>query len=78
MTFENVIQAIIAINPLSVFKLLITISLLFYLVFSLVVVRQVDLMLNVLGGLSQHWIRYITLIHAALVILIFILAILLL
>ena len=52
MTFENVIQAIIAINPLSVFKLLITISLLFYMVFSLVVVRQVDLMLNVLGGLS--------------------------
>ncbi len=51
-------------------------GLVMYLAFGLVVVRQVQLMSNVVGGGGQQGIKLITLIHLAIIFLIFVFALL--
>jgi len=74
MTFDSTLQNVIGVNPFFVLKILILIGLLMYLAFGLVVVRQVQLMSQVVGGGGQKEIKLITIIHLVIIILIFVLA----
>lgn len=63
------------VNPIFVLKILMLIGLLMYLAFGLVVVRQVQLMSQVVGGGGQQGIKIITIIHLVIIILIFVIAV---
>ncbi len=78
MTFEQFINSLISINPYSILKLFIIIGLLMYIIFSAVVVRQVQLMSGVVGGHGQRWIKIISLVHAVAVVLLFLMALIIL
>lgn len=75
MTFEQLINSLAAINPFFILKIFFLIGLVFYMIFSLVVLRQVHLMLDVLGGSSQDGLNFIALIHLLVVVFLFIIAI---
>ncbi|MBI3384831.1 hypothetical protein HY030_01415 [Candidatus Gottesmanbacteria bacterium] len=76
MTFDNTLQNMIGISPFFILKLFILLGLMMYLAFALVVVRQIQLMSNVVGGGGQYGIKLMTLIHLAAILLIFVLALL--
>lgn len=76
MTFDSTLQNVIGLNPFFVIKIFIIMGLVMYLAFGLVVVRQVQLMSNVVGGGGQQGIKLITLIHLAIIFLIFVFALL--
>lgn len=78
MTFEEFMTVVIGINPLSIVKLLMVIGLIFYVIFSLVIVRQIQLMANVVEGITPSAIRLITVTHALAAIIVLISAILIL
>lgn len=78
MTFENLIRAVISVNPYLVVKLFFIVGLLMYVVFAYVVVRQVQLMSDVLEGHGQQGIKIITLVHMVVVALLFLLALIIL
>lgn len=78
MTFDSTLQNVIGVNPFFVLKILMLIGLLMYLAFGLVVVRQVQLMSQVVGGGGQQGIKIITIIHLVIIILIFVSALLIL
>ncbi len=72
MTIEEILQFLI--NNLSVwgvFKLLILFALALYLVFAVVVIRQVKLMTNTFKTGYETWLRSISWLHLILVIGIF-------
>jgi hypothetical protein len=74
MTFDQIMGIIAGINPFFIFKIFILIGFLFYIIFSLVVMRQVQLMLGVLEGSSHGGLSVVALIHAICVISLFIMA----
>lgn len=78
MTFEQVINSIISINPYLILKIFILIGLLMYIVFSVVVVRQVQLMSTVVAGQGHQWLKAVSLVHAVIVVLLFLIALLIL
>lgn len=78
MTFEQIMQLLLNISPYAVLKLLVIIGLAFYVVFSLVIVRQVQLMSTVVGGITPQPIKLITFIHAAAAVIVLLIAILIL
>lgn len=78
MTFENLMQALAGLNPYSIVKIFVMVGLLMYVIFAFVVVRQEQLMSQVLEGHGQQGLRIITLIHLVVVILLFLLALIIL
>lgn len=78
MTFEQFINSAININPYSIVKIFIIIGLLMYIIFSIVVVRQVQLMSDVVEGHGQHGMKIISLVHAVIIVLLFLLALIIL
>ncbi len=71
MSFDNTLQNMIGINPFIILKIFVLLGLIMYLTFGLVVVRQVQLMSQVVGGGGQEGIKLITLIHMTAIIIIF-------
>jgi hypothetical protein len=63
-----------ALNPWIVIKILLLIGLLFYIVFAIIIVRQVKLMSQVLTGLFEGVIDFIAWVHLLVAVLIFIAA----
>lgn len=78
MSFEQIINSMIAISPFFVLKIFILIGLVFYLIFALVVFRQVKLMLEVIGGTSPNGLSFIAVVHLLAVAVLFICALILL
>lgn len=78
MTFEQFMQVLLSINPLFVLKIFVAIGLIFYVIFSLVVVRQVQLMSTVVEGITPQAVKIITLVHALSAIIILLIALLIL
>jgi len=72
MTTDDFIQLIFSISLLSVFKLLILLSLALYFIFSLIVVRQVRIMTSTFQTGLEEVLQLISWLHLALVIIIFI------
>ncbi len=78
MTFEHTVNLILGTSPFLILKIFILLGLILYVLFSLVMIRQVQLMSGVLGGLSQNGLKTITIIHAVLVIFLFIVSLIIL
>ena len=78
MTFEQFMQSLISINPYSVVKIFLLIGLILYVIFSLVIVRQVQLMSTVVEGITPRAVKIITLAHALSAITILLIALLIL
>lgn len=78
MTFEQALQALLTINPLAVVKLCFVVGMVLYTVFAYVMVRQEQLMSQVVFMQANSKIRALTIIHLATAILVLLLAIVIL
>lgn len=78
MNFEQIINAILNIQIWGLFKLFIVVGVFIYVLFSLVIVRQVDLMTEVLRGTLTPGLKIVALAHLIFSLLVLILAIIIL
>lgn len=72
--FDNLIASLISVPIWSVVKLLVLFSLLLYIVFSLVIVKQVNLMTETLTDQLELPIKLMAAVHLALAILVLVMA----
>jgi len=78
MTFETILKFLFSISPWSIVKIFILILSFLYICFAGIIVRQVDLMNQVLEAKFSPVIRLISLIHLGATIFIFFLALIVL
>lgn len=76
--FDSLVIAILNIQIWGLFKIFIVVGLFIYLLFSLVIIRQVDLMTGVLSGKLNPSLRVIALIHFVATLLVFLASLLIL
>lgn len=72
--FEEFLESLVTLNPLSLVKAGILIFLALYIAFAVVVVRQVKLMIRVLNGTFELPLQIIALAHLVLVVMVFLIA----
>lgn len=75
MTFDQIISAVVNFQVWGLFKLLTVAGLFIYLLFALVIIRQVDLMTGVLSGKLNPEIKIVAYIHFGFALLVLISAI---
>lgn len=78
LSAEQILRFLLSISVWSVAKILVCFALLLYLVFAIVVLRQISLMIETLNGQLELPLKAIALLHLFGAILVFVLAILLL
>ena len=76
--FGNIIDRVLAISPLFIVKVVVLVLLLMYVVFSGVVVRQIEFMTRVLKEENSGVLRIFALLHFILAIFVFLLAVVIL
>ena len=72
--FEEFLESLITVNPLSIVKAGTLIFLALYIAFAVAVVRQVKLMIKVLNGTFELPLQVIALAHLTLAVLVFLIA----
>lgn len=75
---NNFLNFVFAVSPWMILKVLVCFSFLLYIMFALVIVKQVNLMTQTLGGQLELPLKLIAAIHLAGAIFIFVLAIMIL
>lgn len=78
ISFDQLLNFLLGISAWSVVKLLVLLALLLYLIFAIVIIRQVDLMRKALNGILDLPLRIIAWIHLGIALGIFLLAIIIL
>lgn len=78
LPWENLFNFVLSLSLWGLFKILVSFSLFLYVLFAVVVVRQVSLMLKTLGGQLELPLRLVAAIHLAGAIFIFVLALVIL
>lgn len=78
MTFEQTLSTILSINPLLIVKMFTLIGFVLYTAFAIVMVRQTDLMSQVIKEEADIEVRVLTITHLLASLLIFLLALIIL
>lgn len=78
MNFNNTVTSIMSTSPYLALKIFIILGLILYVIFALVMARQVQLMSKVLGGFTQKGLTVIAVVHAIIVIALLLLSIIIL